>query len=203
MAIKLGITGGIGSGKSLVCHLLEMMGVPVYISDAEAKQLMLTDETIREGLMSLLGEEAYSGGMLNKALLSSYLFASQENTSRMNAVIHPCVKTDFRKWAGERKNVSVLAIESAILFEAGFSDEVDVIVMVYAPEEVRISRAMKRDNASREQIENRIRRQMDDEEKRRMSHYVILNDGKTPLIPQVLSLLKLVTTNNVLPLPTE
>lgn len=203
MAIKLGITGGIGSGKSLVCHLLEIMGVPIYISDAETKQLMLTDTCIREGLISLLGDEAYVGESLNKPLLASYLFASKEHASCMNAIIHPRVKEDFRRWADVHRHAPIVAIESAILIESGFAGEVDAIVMVYAPEDVRISRAMKRDDASREQIESRIRSQMDDEAKRRGSHYVILNDGKTPLIPQVLSLLELVTSNNVLPLSAE
>lgn len=200
MAIKLGITGGIGSGKSVVSRLLQLMGVPVYISDTETKQLMVTDACIRSQLTSLLGEAVYQDDVLNKPLLASYLFASSQNAARINGIVHPRVKADFRRWVQEHSHSPLVGIESAILIEAGFASEVDVVVMVYAPLEVRVRRAMERDSASREQIESRIRSQMDDEEKRAKADVVIVNDGETPLIPQVLSLISLLQTNNVLPL---
>lgn len=190
MAIKVGITGGIGSGKSVVSHLLELMGVPVYISDIEAKRLMLHDTLIRTELTRLLGEEAYQGDTLNKPLLAAYLFASLENAERINSIVHPRVKADFRSWVAAQSSLHpIVGMESAILIEAGFADEVDYVMMVHAPLEVRISRAMKRDAASRQQIEQRIRRQMDDEQKLKAADFVLVNDDKTPLIPQVLSLL--------------
>lgn len=189
MAIKLGITGGIGSGKSLVCRLLEVMGIPVYISDVETKQLMMADASIREGLVALLGEEVYVDGELNKQLLASYLFGHPDHARQVNGVVHPRVKDDFRHWAQCRASFPVVAIESAILIEAGFTGEVDVVVMVYAPEEVRIARAVKRDSSSRELIEKRVRSQMSDDEKRKRADFIIVNDGETPLIPQVLTLL--------------
>ena len=180
MAIKIGITGGIGSGKSMVSRLLEVLGVPVYISDLETKRLMASDSLIREDLSALLGAEVYAGGTLNKPLLASYLFGSPE---------HPRVKEDFRRWTQCRTAFPIVGIESAILVEAGFAGEVDAIVMVYAPEEVRILRAVRRDASSRELIEKRIRSQMNDEEKRKYADFVIVNDGETPLIPQVLELI--------------
>lgn len=189
MAIKIGITGGIGSGKSVVSRLLSLMGIPVYLSDDEAKRLTASDETIRKELTALLGDELYQGNVLNKSLLAGYLFASPENAARVNAIIHPVVKQDFRRWSEEHSSSSILAMESAILIEAGFAPEVDAVVMVYAPREVRIRRAMKRDGASRKQIEQRIQNQMDDEAKRAKAHYTIINDDKTPLIPQVFRLL--------------
>lgn len=189
MAIKLGITGGIGSGKSLVCRLLEVMGIPVYISDVETKQLMATDLSIRKELVALLGEGVYEGGVLNKSLLASYLFDNPEHARQVNGIIHPRVKEDFRRWVDCRSAFPAVAIESAILIEAGFAGEVDVVVMVYAPEEIRIVRAVKRDSSSRELIEKRIRSQMSDEEKRKQADFVIVNDGETPLIPQVLELI--------------
>ena len=189
MVIKIGITGGIGSGKSVVSKLLRAMSIPVYLSDDEAKRLTATDETIRKELTALLGDELYQGNVLNKSLLAGYLFASPENAARVNAIIHPVVKQDFRRWCKENASSSILAMESAILIEAGFAPEVDAVVMVYAPKEVRIRRAMKRDGASRKQIEQRIQNQMDDEAKRAKADYTIINDDKTPLIPQVFRLL--------------
>lgn len=195
MTKKIGLTGGIGSGKSVVSHLLGVMGVPVYISDVETKQLMLTDEGIRQGLTGLLGPDVYLNGMLNKPLLASYLFSSPENAARINAIVHPRVKEDFRRWTVTHTSCELVGIESAILIEAGFSSEVDKVVMVYAPEEVRIARAMQRDSASRSQIEARVRSQMDDERKKNQADYLIVNDGKTPLIPQVLSLISSLSQN--------
>ena len=145
MTVKIGITGGIGSGKSVVSRLLEVMGIPVYISDGETKQLMMTDSCIRSELTALLGEEVYAGGVLNKSLLASYLFGSPEHAGQINGIVHPRVKEDFRQWVCQRAACRMAGIESAILIEAGFADEVDVVVMVYAPEEIRVQRAMKRD----------------------------------------------------------
>lgn len=193
MTIKIGITGGIGSGKSVVSRLLEIMGVPVYISDSEAKRLTQTDRTIREGLTGLLGEDVYAGGVLNKPLLASYLFGSPEHARQVNGIIHPRVKEDFRIWARRHADSRIVGIESAILIEAGFASEVDKIVLVYAPEEVRIRRAVARDVSSREAIQRRIASQMSDEKKREQADFVIVNDGETPLIPQVLQLIASLT----------
>ena len=202
MPVKIGITGGIGSGKSVVCRLLQAMGVPVYISDTESKRLMQSDEEIRRRLTELLGAEAYTpDGLPNKPVLAAYLFASPDNAARINAIVHPRVKADFRRWVARHAHAPLVAMESAILIEAGFAPEVDSVVMVYAPLETRIARAMQRDAAPRSAVESRVRSQMDDEEKRLQAHHVLLNDGKTPLIPQVLSLIALLTKNNVLPLP--
>ena len=189
-AIKIGITGGIGSGKSVVARMLRVMDIPVYDTDAEAKRLMQTDANIRIGLTNLVGEELYAGHALNRELLASYMFGHAERVAQVNAVVHPRVRSDFRRWATERAlSVPVVGIESAILLEAGFRNEVDVVVMVYAPEEVRIVRAMSRDAAVRESVVKRIRNQMDEEEKRKLSDYVIVNDGEKALIPQVLTMI--------------
>lgn len=187
--IKIGITGGIGSGKSVVSHLLGLMGVPVYVSDVESKRLMNADGVIRREMIALLGEEAYRGGELNRPLVASYLFGNPGHVGRVNGIVHPRVREDFRRWAEAHAAFPVIGIESAILLEAGFKAEVDKVVMVYAPEETRIARACRRDDSSRELIVKRIRSQMDDEEKRRLADYVLTNDGEMPLIPQVADLL--------------
>lgn len=196
MAIKIGITGGIGSGKSVVSRLLEIMDIPVYISDIEAKRIIHTDELIRESLSVLIGEEVFREGELNRPLLASYMFGHPEHVKEVNAIIHPQVKEDFRQWAGGRTGKPLIAMESAILIEAGFRDEVDFLVMVYAPLEVRVERAIKRDCSSRELVMKRIEAQMSDDAKRNQADFVIVNDDETPLIPQVLELISLLSKNN-------
>lgn len=189
MTIKIGITGGIGSGKSVVSRLLETMGIPVYIADTESKRLTNTDPFIRKDLSALLGEEVYEGAELNKPLLAAYLFGDAEHAAQINGIIHPRVKKDFRRWTEERSGLPWVGMESAILIESGFAAEVDVVVMVYAPLETRIERAMRRDSATRELVMKRIRSQMSDEEKRKQADFVIVNDNDTPLMPQVMELI--------------
>ena len=185
--ISVAITGGIGSGKSFVSAMLEQRGVLVYNADNEAKRLTASDIEIRKGLIALLGEEVYADGELNKPVLASYLFSSFENAARVNAIIHPRVKEDFKRWLGEQVDKEIVAFESAILFEAGFEDTVDTVLMVFAPRELRLERAMKRDKATREQIEARMSAQMDDEEKCRRADFVVYNDGSLPLDEQLTS----------------
>lgn len=196
MAIKIGITGGIGSGKSVVSWLLEMMGVPVYISDVEAKRLMHTDEVVRRELIALVGEDVYQGGQLNRPLLASYMFGHPQRMEKINRIVHPQVKADFRRWVAEHSHVDWVAMESAILIEAGFREEVDFLVTVYAPLEVRVERAVKRDSSTRELVLKRIQSQMSDEEKKQKADFVIVNDNETSLIPQVLELISFLSKNN-------
>lgn len=196
MSTKVGITGGIGSGKSVVSRLLEVMGVPVYLSDVESKRLTGTDPLIRRELCALLGNEVYRDNELNKPLLASYLFGHPDHARIVNDIIHPRVKADFRSWATVHDSFPLVAMESAILIESGFASEVEVIVMVYAPLEARVERAVRRDHSSHELIMQRVRSQMCDEEKRAQAHFVLVNDGETPLIPQVLELISFLSKNN-------
>ena len=185
--IKIGITGGIGSGKSVVATLLELSGIPVYIADTESKLLTATSPVIREKLIALFGEQLYTADGLDKKRLASHIFGNPERLEQVNAIIHPEVNRHFLAWT-ERQNTPVCAIESAILFESGFYKVVDISLMVYAPRELRIERALGRDSASRE-IERRINSQISDEEKKDRSDYVIYNDNRQALIPQVGKLL--------------
>ncbi len=189
--VRIGITGGIGSGKSYVSRLLQERGVPVYDTDSEAKRLMQADADIRQGLTGLLGETAYQAdGTLNKPLVAGYLFAGPRHAARINAIVHPRVKADFLRWVATKADCAFVALESAILFESGFEDIVDVVVTVYAPQELRICRAIERDGTTEEKIRRRMAAQMDDEMKCRLSDYVIRNDGIEPLAPQLDDLLK-------------
>ena len=191
MVTKIGLTGGIGSGKSVVSRLMEMMGVPVYVSDTATKQLMQRDDTIRRGLCRMVGDEVYAGNCLNRTLLASYMFGHADRVAAVNALVHPRVRDDFRAWTARQAAIghTMIGLESAILLEAGFASEVDKVVMVYAPFEVRLARAMQRDGASEEAIRRRMARQMDDEQKKDKGDFVIWNDGLRPLIPQVENLL--------------
>lgn len=189
--ICVAITGGIGSGKSYVSAMLEERGIPVYNADAESKRLTLCNEEIRIKLIALLGEEVYDNGKLNKPMLASYLFASAENTVRIDEIIHPVVKEDFKCWLANHTDKEITALESAILYEAGFEDTVDSVLVVFAPRELRLERAMNRDKATREQIEARMDAQMDEEEKCRRADFVVYNDGSLSLDEQLTSIIKL------------
>lgn len=188
--IKIAITGGIGSGKSYVSRLLEEMGIPVYNADNEAKRLTVSDAGIRRELTALLGEEVYQDGELNKPLLAAYLFSDPAHAVRVNAIIHPRVRADFLAWASQRKHCEIVGLECAILYEAGFEDTVDAVVMVYAPEGLRVQRAMQRDGATESQVRARMAAQMDDEEKCRRADFVVVNDGVEPLQPRLASIVK-------------
>lgn len=187
MRIRLGITGGIGSGKSFFSKSLCERGIPVFDSDSEAKKLMLTDNDIITSLKTLLGDDVYINGEINKPLLASYIFASGENASRVNSIVHPCVKKAFLGWADEcfSAGYHIAAIESAILFESGFDDIVDRVVMVHAPLETRIARVMERDKTTRDKVIGRINSQMDDSDKLSKADFIIENDGTASIDSQI------------------
>lgn len=160
---KVGITGGIGSGKSTVCGLLSAYGVAVYDSDARAKALMEQSAALRESLCATFGKECYKEYGLNRQYLASKVFGDEQSLMKLNSIVHPAVRADFRSWA-EQQSGEYVVLESAILFEAAFETEVDTTLAVLAPVEERVRRAMGRDGADREAILNRIQHQMSDEE---------------------------------------
>lgn len=185
----LAITGGIGSGKTVVTRCLEAMGLPVYSCDEEAKRLNAIHPDIRRGLKKLVGEHVYmQDGTLDKKVLAAYLFANPEHARQVNAVVHPCVKSHFKQWAQEQR-VPWVVMESAILYESGFEDMADCVIEVYAPEELRVSRAMNRDRVAREAVVMRMSCQLSDEEKASRADYVLYNDDKLPILPQILDIL--------------
>ena len=197
--IRIGITGGIGSGKTYVCRLLQRRGIPVYHCDDEAKRLMVESPVIRQQLTQLIGDDIYINNELNKPRIASYLFgegthsthdahsALSTHVTQVNAIVHPVVRQDFLRWT-EQQESPIVAQECALLFESGFQDTVDVTVEVYAPHDLRLQRAVQRDQATAEQIQARMAQQMDEDEKRSRADYVILNDG-TDLDTQIDQLL--------------
>lgn len=171
---KVGITGGIGSGKSTVCAILAEFGVAVYDSDSRAKRLMNEDNTLRERLVERFGSEVYCVEGLNRIYLAERVFGNPEELKALNAIVHPAVMDDFDRWALEQEG-SYVVLESAILFEASLDRRVDVSVAVMAPEELRIERAMQRDGAQREQIVARMNNQISDQERVERAKYTIVN----------------------------
>lgn len=192
--IKIGVTGGIGSGKTFVCNRLRDRGIPVYNCDDEAKRLMQEDSHIREQLCLFIGSEAYIGDRLNKPVVAEFLFSNPDNGKKINSIVHPAVRKDFADWA-EKQHKPLVVQECALLYEAGFQDTVDVVVAIYAPTEIRLERAMRRDNATRQQIEMRMLQQHDDEEKIRRADYHIVNDGNTDIDQQIDNIIHKLITN--------
>ncbi len=175
---KVALTGGIGSGKSFVAQRLQAHGVTVYDCDSAAKRLMNSSERIRTELTALVGADAYVDGKLNKAAIARFLMCSEENTQRVNAVVHPAVAEDFY-------STGLDWLESAILFESGFVKYVDVAVCVTAPLEARIERVMRRDGISREQTLGWMARQWPQEEVARKADFEIVNDGVCDIDEQI------------------
>jgi dephospho-CoA kinase len=183
--LKIGLTGGIGSGKSVVADLLGVMGVPVYDSDSRSKQLCDTDDILKSGLMSLFGEKIYNDGVLNRSLLAERIFKDENALKSVNELIHPAVVRDFMSWIGRHVSSPLVVQETAILFEAGLSGLYDYIISVTAPESIRINRVYKRSGLLPEEVGNRMKNQINDEERVRLSDFVIINDGSKSLIKQV------------------
>lgn len=171
---KVGITGGIGSGKSTVCRMLAERGVALYDADSRAKSLMSTSEALRRALIDNFGAETFTAEGLNRAYLAGRVFNDAEQLRLLNSIVHPAVIEDFEAWA-EAQEGNYVVFESAILFEAGLEDRVDVAVAVMAPEALRVERVMARDGHSREQVLARIKNQMSDDERSDRAKYSIVN----------------------------
>ena len=171
---KVGITGGIGSGKSTVCRMLAERGVAIYDADSRAKELMSTSESLRKALIENFGAETFTAEGLNRQYLAERVFNDAEQLRLLNSLVHPAVIADFEAWAEEQEGHYVV-FESAILFEAGLENRVDAVVAVMAPESLRVERVMARDGHTKEQVMARIKSQMSDDERSDRSQYSIVN----------------------------
>jgi len=185
--LKVGVTGGIGSGKSTVCQVFRTLGIPVFNADDAAKWLMEHDVKLVSDIKALFGAAAYENGKLNRPFIASVAFNDREKLQALNALTHPATIAYGKHWM-EQQTTPYAIKEAALFFESGSDKEVDIMVGVYAPKEVRIARAMKRDHISREQVLERLSKQMNEEEKMSRCRYVITNDDKKAVIPQVLEL---------------
>lgn len=189
MGKLFGITGGIGSGKSVVSGVLKLMGFAVYDCDSRAKWLMNSSQDIKKGLVAMFGDAVYdAGGMLNKQLLGCKIFNNQESLERVNSIVHPVVKQDLAKWCNSQ-GTGICFVESAILYESGLDSMVAGVINVSAPVELRIKRVMARSGLSAEQVQERINNQnkaLHDAAK----DYEIVNDEVTPILPQIVRFLE-------------
>lgn len=187
--MKIGITGGIGSGKTMVCSILENMGYPVYYSDIEAKKIVDSDPEIKRKLIDLLGSKVYSSTGLNRKFLADKIFKNEDLREKVNAIIHPQVRSYFNIWA-DHQTTSLVFNEAAILFETGAYKNFDRMILITAPEEVRMQRVMKRDQVSKDEVVQRMNNQWKDEQKVLLADFIIVNDGTKPLLDQVVSIIQ-------------
>lgn len=191
--MRIGLTGGIGSGKSVVSEILLAMGYKVYNSDIRASRLMVESPDVIKALTGLIGRNAYTqDGMIDKQVIGGFIFASEANRLAVNSIVHPAVFSDFERWCAVNSSERIVFAESAILFEAGMNTHVDRTLLVYAPVDVRISRVIRRDSLSRQQVESRISSQMPEEEKMKLVDYIINNSDNDRLLPQITHLLKII-----------
>jgi len=186
--LKIGITGGIGSGKSTVCKLFSLLGVPVYSADLRARFLMDNDSKIREILTREIDPLLYTEGKLDRKRLASLIFDNKERLHLVNGTVHPVVAADFQAWCSRQSRAPYILHEAAIIFESGLASHFDKVIVVDAPRELRIKRVMERDGVSREAVMARIKNQLSDRERRRRADYLIHNDNLRPVIRQVLKL---------------
>jgi len=185
--LRIGLTGGIGSGKSTVAKVFETLGIPVYYADDAAKRLMNEDELLKEKIQSYFGEKTYSNDKLNRTYLSSIVFNNAEKLELLNSIVHPATIKDAADWMNQQTSLYLIK-EAALIFESGSQNDLDKVIGVFSPTPLRILRAIKRDNISREEVLARMNKQIDEEIKMRLCDYVITNDEQEMVIPQVLKL---------------
>lgn len=190
--LSVGISGGMGSGKTLVCAIFKVLGISVYNSDLEAKRIMETNEQVKKEIINLLGEESYLNNMtLNRKYIAEKIFNHTELLSGINQIVHPAVREDAEIWSKKiPRNNSYFLRESAILFETGIYKQLNYNILVIAPRELRLHRIKNRDRLSEEEIASRMNQQWSDEQKLPLTDFIIINDGKTFLIPQILQIHK-------------
>jgi dephospho-CoA kinase len=187
MMLKVGLTGGIGSGKTTIAKIFEVLGIPVYYADIEAKKLMNTHPPLIEEIKRLFGNNAYQHEKLNRAYIAEKVFNDKEKLHKLNAIVHPYTIEHGKKWMNEQHSPYAIK-EAALIFESGIQGEFDKIIGVFAPNALRVQRAMKRDGVSYEQVVERIQSQIDDDIKIKLCDEVIINDEQKMLVPQVLAL---------------
>jgi len=186
--LKVGLTGGIGSGKTFVAAIFAHLGIPIFSSDIEAKSLYDTDTRLLRQLRSIFGERIFIENTLNKKALAAIVFSDSSALSMLNAFVHPALETHFHTWLSAHAKTPYIIQEAAILFESGFDKLMDKVAVVIAPEELRVKRVMERDKLSAEEVRSRMQHQLKQEELVSMTDFTIVADNVTPLLPQVLSI---------------
>lgn len=194
--LKIGITGGIGSGKTTVCKIFEQLNVPVFYADTESKKLLNTPQ-IQKQLVSVFGNEIMdNNNSINRTILAKLVFENKMLLEKLNGILHPAVATRFNEWLKLHSKNKYILKEAAILFESGAYKQLDKIITIEAPVDIRIKRVMLRDNEKKENIISRINNQLNDEERKKLSDFVITNDEKKAVLPQVLSIHEKIVSGN-------
>jgi dephospho-CoA kinase len=183
--LKVGLTGGIGSGKSTVAAIFETLGTPVYYADKEAKRLMIEDKGLNQSIKNLLGDESYINGILNREYIASIIFKDKEKLEQLNQLIHPLTVANSLKWMSQQTEPYAIK-EAALIFESNSESHLNVIIGVTSPESLRIKRIMERDGIDEVAVRQRMSRQMSEEEKMKRCDFVITNDELILLTPQVI-----------------
>jgi dephospho-CoA kinase len=187
--IKIGLTGGIGSGKTTVAKIFELLGIPVYYADDAAKRIMNEDEELKTAIQKQFGKDAYDNEGLNRTFLSTRVFTDHAQIEILNSLVHPATIRDAAKWMSQQKT-SYTIKEAALIFESGSAEHLDYVIGVYAPTQLRIKRAMERNHLSHEEVTQRINKQLDENIKMKLCDFVIYNDEQHLLITQVIELHK-------------
>ena len=194
--LKVGITGGIGAGKSVVCSILNKWGIPVFYADTEARNLMHHNSSVKEAIIHEFGGKIYNeSGILQKNILSDIIFNDEQSRLKINSIVHPFVRETFIEWSKKQSSPYVVE-EAAILFESGADSLMDQTVVVYSDKEIRIKRIQNRNQFSRSKIENIISHQMSEEEKCKKADYIIYNNEKALLVPQLIKLHNIFKNNS-------
>lgn len=187
--LKIGITGGIGSGKTIVSRIFNLLGAPLYNADERAKWILIHNSAVKKGVLEIFGNEAFKNNELDRPFISKKIFNDKALLEKLNALVHPQVGLDFKEWLSGKEQYTYVLKEAALLFEAGSYKELDKIITVFTPLELRIKRILSRDpHRDQEGIQKIIKEQMDEEEKMTRADFIIYNDEKHMLIPQVLKL---------------
>ncbi|MDA3779964.1 MAG: dephospho-CoA kinase [Bacteroidales bacterium] len=188
--LKVGITGGIGSGKTTVCKVFNAIGISIFYADIEAKEILDTSITVRKKLIEKFGEEIYSNNSVNRPKLAIKIFSDNKALEFVNSIIHPEVRNSFYKFCEKHKNEKYVIEEAAVLFESGANKDLDYVISVFADENTRISRVLERDNTDVELIKNRMSFQFDDSIRQKMADEIIVNDNDVMLLPQIIKIHK-------------
>ena len=185
--LKIGITGGIGSGKSTVAKMFETLGIPVYYADEEARRIMNEDATLKQAITKHFGPESYIDGKVNRAYISAKVFDNQENLALLNNLVHPATIHDSEQWM-QRQTTPYAIKEAALIFESNIRLTLDCVIGVSSPEDLRIERTMRRSSITREEVLDRMKNQMDEDQKIKLCDFVLHNNEEEALLPQVLAL---------------
>lgn len=195
MSIRVGVTGGIGSGKTLVCKVLETLGYPVFYSDIVAKTITDTDPLVIAQVKKLFGDGIYYNGMLNRKKVAELVFTNNDLLVGLNSIVHPAVARAFEQWCLQNTNSQLVFKEAAILFETGAYLELHKTILITAPEDIRIKRVIERDGVTESEVRARMASQMPDEEKKRLADFIIDNSSNQLLLPQIINIVQILTSS--------